>query len=87
VRRVVGWAMGALLVTEAVLVIRKGWAPGPIAPDPANGVWGNTAAIGRVLFTRYLFPFEVLSLLLLVAMVGAILIARGPLVRRGGTES
>ncbi len=86
-RRLVGWALGALLVTEAVMLIRRGWAPGPTALEPANGVYGNTAAIGRVLFSRYLFPFEVLSLLLLVAMVGAIVIARGPGGRKGGTEA
>ena len=86
-RRLVGWGLGALLLAEAVSLLRRGWAPGPTAFEPPNGVWGNTAAIGRVLFTRYLFPFEVLSLLLLVAMVGAILIARGPGGRKGGSEA
>ena len=32
--------------------------------------------IGRVLFTDYAFPFEATSLLILVAMVGAIVLAR-----------
>ncbi|HUO41274.1 MAG TPA: NADH-quinone oxidoreductase subunit J [Mycobacterium sp.] len=86
-RRLVGWVLGAALVGEAVMLVRRGWAPGPTVLEPANGIWGNTAAIGRVLFSRYLFPFEVLSLLLLVAMVGAIVIARGPAGRKGGTGS
>jgi NADH-quinone oxidoreductase subunit J len=86
-RRLVGWGIGALLLAEALMLVRRGWAPGPTSLEPANGLWGNTAAIGRVLFTRYLFPFEVLSLLLLVAMVGAIVIARGPAARKGGTEA
>ena len=38
---------------------------------------GNVAAIGKVLYSRYLFPFEITSILLLVAMVGVIVIARG----------
>ena len=37
----------------------------------------KVAAIGRVLYSRYLFPFEITSILLLVAMVGAIVIAKG----------
>jgi NADH-quinone oxidoreductase subunit J len=47
------------------------------APDaPAGGV----GAIGRLLFTDYLFPFEVTSLLLLAALVGALTLAK----RRAG---
>jgi NADH-quinone oxidoreductase subunit J len=38
---------------------------------------GNTQAIGQILYTRYLFPFEITSLVLLVAMVGVIIIAKG----------
>ena len=34
------------------------------------------AAIGRSLFTDYAFPFEVTSILILVAMVGAVVLAR-----------
>lgn len=41
----------------------------------------NTASIGRLLLTTYVLPFEVVSLLLLAAMVGAIILARR---ERGG---
>ncbi|MBI5467905.1 MAG: NADH-quinone oxidoreductase subunit J [Deltaproteobacteria bacterium] len=34
----------------------------------------NTEVIGKALFTQYIFPFEVVSLLLLVALVGAIVL-------------
>ena len=37
---------------------------------------GGTMELGRLLFTRYLLPFEVVSLLLLVAMVGVILLSK-----------
>jgi NADH-quinone oxidoreductase subunit J len=37
---------------------------------------GETAALGRILFTSYLLPFEILSILLLVAMVGVILLSK-----------
>jgi NADH-quinone oxidoreductase subunit J len=37
---------------------------------------GTAAAVGRELFTRYLLPFEVTSVLILVAILGAIVLAR-----------
>lgn len=39
--------------------------------------FGSPASIGNVLFNQYLVPFEVTSILLLVAMVGAIVLTRG----------
>lgn len=42
---------------------------------PVN-VAGNTQAIGKLLYTRYALPFEVTSILLLVAIVGAIVMAK-----------
>ena len=36
----------------------------------------NTEAVGRLLYTQYLLPFEIASILLLVAMVGAVVLAR-----------
>lgn len=36
----------------------------------------NTKVLGRILFTEYLFPFEVVSLVLLVALIGAIVLAK-----------
>jgi NADH-quinone oxidoreductase subunit J len=47
---------------------------------------GNTEAVGMVLYTKYLVPFEVVSVVLLVAMIGAIIFGRrdAALVDRGG---
>ena len=42
----------------------------------ANKVMGNIETVGTELYTRYLLPFEVASVLLLVAMVGAVVLAR-----------
>jgi NADH-quinone oxidoreductase subunit J len=44
----------------------------PLGPEAAN----NVERVGWVLYTQYLVPFEVASMLLLVAMVGAIVLAR-----------
>ncbi len=43
---------------------------------PAPALEGATEALGRMLFTEYLLPFEILSVLLLVAMVGVILLSK-----------
>lgn len=61
---------GALLV-ELLLVFRRTSMPGA-APEAQVGI----AQIGELLFTQYLFPFEAVSLLLLVAVVSAIVLAK-----------
>ena len=79
-RRVVGWAIGAILLVEGALLLGRHWVAGPTSSLPPVAA-GNTESIGRVLYTRYLFPFEITSILLLVAMVGAVMIGKG---RPGG---
>ena len=75
-RRFIGWGIGLALLVEGVLMLRHKWVPGPLG-QPEDSAWGNTVAIGRILYSRYLFPFEITSILLLVAMVGAVLIGHG----------
>jgi NADH-quinone oxidoreductase subunit J len=75
-RRGAGWILGALLLAEGGLMLGRRWAPGPTSTEADVSV-GNTMAIGQSLYTRYLFPFEITSILLLVAMVGAVVIAKG----------
>jgi NADH-quinone oxidoreductase subunit J len=63
---------GLLLVLLAVMLRSTLFSgPGPAAP-----VAGGVASIGRALFTDYLFPFEVTSILLLVALVGVMALAK-----------
>src|SRR3954454_15700950 len=74
---------GALLVEICIAVLGSGlkalttegagYQPGPEAQ-------GTPAYIGQLLLTKFLFPFEAASILLLVAAVGAVVLAR----RRGG---
>jgi len=42
---------------------------------PINSEWGNSQQVGIVLFTKYLVPFEVAAVMLLVAMIGGIILA------------
>jgi len=44
--------------------------------DVDQAKFGTVKAVGQVLFTQYLLPFEVTSLLLLVAIVGAVVVAK-----------
>ena len=71
--RLVAVPVGALLGLQLVVVVRalRGGAPAGAAPVP-----GSVEAIARLLFTQYLFPFELTSVLLLAAMVGVLLLAR-----------
>ena len=61
----------ALLLVLAVMAVT---GRSPAAGRPPVG--GNVETIGRLLFTDYLFPFELTSVLLLAAMVGVLLLAR-----------
>ena len=67
--------LAAILIIEAgyLLLARTGLLTGP--ENLAQG-FGSPAAIGEILFNQYLLPFEVTSVLLLVAMIGAIVLSR-----------
>jgi NADH:ubiquinone oxidoreductase subunit 6 (subunit J) len=82
--RVGGAVLGGALLVELLIALLgtglsaindkgAGYVPGPQA-------FGTPAYIGKLLLTRFLLSFEVASLLLLIAAVGAVVLAR----RRGG---
>jgi NADH-quinone oxidoreductase subunit J len=68
---------GAMLAIAFLVELVWALTRGPEAGD-LNGVAAvsSVAAIGRTLFTDYAFAFEVTSILILVAMVGAVVLAR-----------
>ena len=82
VRRGLGWLAGAALLLTGATLLRRGFVLGPANDVMPGAEQGNVAGIGRALYSRYLFPFEITSILLLVAMVGVIVIARGRTARR-----
>jgi NADH-quinone oxidoreductase subunit J len=66
-----GAALAALLIVELV------WALSRSTSAPfVGGATTSVGDIGKALFTVYAFPFEVTSILILVAMVGAVVLAR-----------
>ena len=66
--------LGALLVS-AIWVMQRGGVLN--FPAQATGGWQpNTEQVGQVLFESYVLPFEIASILLLVAMIGAVVMAK-----------
>jgi NADH-quinone oxidoreductase subunit J len=73
-----GFGLSAAVLLELV-VIGVYQTVGPVTaavPAPAMPVTGNTEQVGWLLYTSYLIPFEIASMLLLVAMIGAIVLAK-----------
>ena len=74
-----GMVIGLILFTELALVLGA-WAFAPeagqvlAAPAPQAGAVTNTEALGQILYTRYIFFFQMAGLVLLVAMIGAIVL-------------
>ena len=60
------------LLALAGYVFAQGAAPAAVLAEPQD--YGSPAALGLLLFTKYLFPFEFTSLLLLVAMIGVVVL-------------
>jgi NADH-quinone oxidoreductase subunit J len=80
-RTVAGAAVLALFAELAIAVLGSGLQAIDSDGAPYVSGFGTPAQIGEALLTKFLFPFEVASLLLLVAAVGAVVLAR----RRAGT--
>jgi NADH-quinone oxidoreductase subunit J len=67
-----GALLALALIIELVWALTRRGESGAFA----GGSVSSVGAIGRLLFTEYAFPFEVTSVLILVAMVGAVVLAR-----------
>ncbi len=73
----VGTLFGVMVALVMVLSRLAGPGADPTALRTVEGqVLGNTEAVGWVLYRTYLVPFEVVSVILLVAMIGAIVFGR-----------
>ncbi|HXX58287.1 MAG TPA: NADH-quinone oxidoreductase subunit J [Thermodesulfovibrionales bacterium] len=81
-KRFVGpWPLGLSAALALFLITFRALHSFVIGPSGAIGpeivrAETNTKVLGRILFTEYLYPFEIVSLILLVALVGAIVLAK-----------
>lgn len=84
----IGGVVGLVLLVE-LLIVLGGWTLAPEAvasirsPAPDLQQTTNTRALGQLIYTHYLFPFQGAGIILLIAMVGAIVLT---LRRRGGVR-
>ena len=70
-----GLIVALVLLAEMVVAV-SAWKAGPVTGgvEPATATQPNIEAIGELLYSRFLFPFEIAGLILLVAMIGAIVL-------------
>jgi NADH-quinone oxidoreductase subunit J len=69
-----GALVASLLVAEMALILARGYfgAEGSPAPEPLPAGYSNTKELGRLIYTEYVYPFEIAAVVLLVAIVAAI---------------
>jgi len=65
--------LGIFLLGELILSVGRAWRFLQKAPEISPG---STADLGELLFTRYLYPFEITSLLIIAALAGAVILSR-----------
>jgi NADH-quinone oxidoreductase subunit J len=70
-----GILLALVLLAEVIFAV-SAWRAGPALSGaaPPEATQPNIVALGQVLYTRFLFPFELAGLILLVAMIGAIVL-------------
>ena len=69
-----GLVIALVLLAEIILAVAA-WKAGPVVAGAAPAViQPNIEAVGAALYSRFLFPFELAGLILLVAMIGAIVL-------------
>jgi NADH-quinone oxidoreductase subunit J len=70
----VGLTVAGLMIIEMYLVVRTKYfnAENMPAPTPRGADYSNTRELGSVLYTDYVYPFEIASVILLVAIIAAI---------------
>ena len=77
-RTKLGFGLSFAVLLELGVVAAYGTVrpPPPAVATAAVPFTGNTEQVGWLLYTSYLIPFEIASMLLLVAMIGAIVLAK-----------
>jgi len=66
--------VGILMAAEMVLLLMRGFSEPVMSPGAPPPGFSNTKALGQVIYTDYVFAFELAAIILLVAIVSAIAI-------------
>ena len=75
-RKLIAIGLAIALFLEIAYIIGFRGGEGHLTQAPNSVSIGTVESIGREMFTRYLFPFEVTSMILLAAIVGAVVLAK-----------
>ena len=76
-QRPIAVILGVIVIAELLLLQPRDWTTGaPSVVGALSGPAANVEQLARVLFTRYLFAFEATSILLVIAVVAAVALAR-----------
>jgi NADH-quinone oxidoreductase subunit J len=71
-----GFGAGVVSVGAILYIFFSSLLGSPLNATAAPRLEGDTISLGKLLFTGYLLPFEIVSVLLLVAMVGVVLLSK-----------
>jgi NADH-quinone oxidoreductase subunit J len=74
-QRPLAFILALMLATEAIYLLFFRKATSGQIPQPVD-TFGSPQQVGQLLFSQYLLPFEITSILLLIAMVGAIVLTK-----------
>ncbi len=76
-QRLAAAVVGALALVEVLVLARTSWVTGaPSVGGAASGPGSNVEKLGRSLFTSYVLAFELTAVLLTIAVIGAVVLAR-----------
>jgi len=74
--KVLGLVGGLVSVGAILAIFLSSLLHAPLGASASPAIEGGTVRLGKLLFTEYLLPFEIVSMLLLVAMVGVVLLSK-----------
>jgi NADH-quinone oxidoreductase subunit J len=65
--------IGLVLIIELIFILNNALGP---SEAKAAGTIGSPKILGKILFTKYLYPFEITSVLIIAALVGALVLVK-----------
>jgi NADH-quinone oxidoreductase subunit J len=74
--KVLGIVGGLVSVGAILAIFLSSLLNAPLGATESPALEGGTVELGKLLFTQYLLPFEIVSVILLVAMVGVVLLSK-----------
>jgi NADH-quinone oxidoreductase subunit J len=74
--KVIGAFLAVLFLFGILYSVVAKSPTGKMGSYPPDKVSANVKAVGEVLFTQYLFPFEIISVLLVAAIIGAVVLSK-----------